>query len=190
MIAFDWYGWGFLPLLVFFARVIDVTLGTLRIIFISRGKRYLAPLLGFVEVFIWVAVISQLVHGANNVVAYFAYATGFATGNYIGMLIEDRLAIGTLVVRIILPNDAVNLVGHLRTAGYGVTSVDADGASGAVKLIYTIVMRRDLANVAAIIRQSYPHAFFTVEELRSAQEGIFPHRSVSGFNSLHGRKSK
>ncbi|MBU4225576.1 MAG: hypothetical protein KKC71_07125, partial [Chloroflexi bacterium] len=127
MNGFDWYGWVLLPLLVFLARVIDVTLGTLRIIFISRGKKYLAPLLGFVEVFIWVAVIAQITRGANNIVAYLAYAAGFAAGNFIGMYIEDKLAIGTLVLRIIVPNGADTLIGHLRAAGFGVTSVDAEG---------------------------------------------------------------
>ncbi len=188
--GFDWYAWVILPLLIFFARVVDVSLGTLRIIFISRGKRYLAPLLGFIEVFIWVAIISQLVRGANNIVAYLAYAAGFAAGNFVGMYIEDRLAIGTLVLRIIVPNGADTLIGHLRAAGFGVTSVDAEGATGAVKLVYTIVMRRDLANVADIIHQSHPHAFFTVEELRSAQEGIFPRQSAFRVDTLFGRKSK
>ena len=103
---FDWYIWIGLPLLVFFARVVDVTLGTLRIIFTSRGKKVLAPLLGFVEVFIWVSVIAQITRGANNIVAYLAYAAGFATGNYIGMLIENKLAIGMLVVRAIIPGQS------------------------------------------------------------------------------------
>ena len=87
MAEIDWYTWLFLPLLIFVARVIDVGLGTLRIIFTARGKRQIAPLLGFVEVFIWVAVISQMVRGVNHVVAYLAYAAGFAPGNYVGMWI-------------------------------------------------------------------------------------------------------
>jgi len=188
--GFDWYAWVILPLLVFFARVVDVTLGTIRIIFVSRGKKYLAPLLGFVEVFIWVAVIAQITRGAHNIVAYLAYASGFAAGNFIGMYIEDRLAIGTLVLRIIIPNDADTLIGLLRASGFGVTSVDAEGATGAVKLIYTIVMRRDLANVADIIHKTRPNAFFTIEELRSAQEGVFPRRNAYRVDTLFWRKSK
>ena len=188
--GFDWYAWVILPLLVFFARVVDVALGTLRIIFVSRGKKYLAPLLGFVEIFIWIAVIAQITRGAQNIVAYLAYAAGFAAGNFIGMYIDDKLAIGTLVLRIIIPNGATTLIGHLRAAGFGVTSVNAEGTSGAVKLVYTIVMRRDLASVADIIHQSHPNAFFTVEELRSAQEGIFPRQSAFRVDTLFGRKSK
>ena len=190
IVASPLYSWLILPLLIFFARVVDVTLGTLRIIFVSRGKRYLAPLLGFVEVFVWVAVISQLVRGANNIVAYLAYAAGFAAGNFIGMLVEDRLAIGTLIVRIILPNDAERLISHLRAAGYGVTSVDGQGAGGSVKLVYSVVLRKNLSHVVNIIHQSHPKAFFTVEELRSTQSGIFPTSIAHRGTTLIGRKSK
>jgi len=189
LLNFDLYSWLILPLLIFFARVIDVTLGTLRIIFVSRGKRYLAPLLGFVEVLIWVAVISQLVRGANNIVAYLAYAAGFAAGNFIGMFIEDKLAIGTLIIRVIIQNHAEELVTNLRAAGFGVTNVDAEGASGPVKLIYTIVRRRDLAEVICIIHHEHPNAFVSIEEARSTREGIFPVRS-SRTNGLPWRKGK
>ena len=85
---FDWYTFVILPLLVFFARITDVTLGTIRIIFTSRGRKNIAPFLGFVEVFIWISVISEITKGAHNVIAYLAYAAGFATGTFIGMLIE------------------------------------------------------------------------------------------------------
>ena len=78
------YIWVLLPVMVFFARVADVTLGTMRIIFISRGKRNLAPLLGFVEVFIWITIVSQIVSNAHNLLAYLAYAAGFATGSLPG----------------------------------------------------------------------------------------------------------
>ena len=177
------YTWVILPLLIFVARVIDVTLGTLRIIFVSRGRKFLAPLFGFVEVFIWVAVIAQITRGAHNIVAYLAYAAGFAAGNFIGMTIENKLAIGTLVIRIIVQNNADDLITHLRAAGYGVTSVDAKGASGAVQLIYTIVQRRDLANVIDIIHHNHPNAFVSIEEARSTEKGIFPVQPsrASGF---------
>lgn len=187
----DWYIWVGLPLLVFFARVVDVTLGTLRIIFTSRGKKFLAPLLGFVEVFIWVSVIAQITKGAHNIVAYLAYAGGFAAGNYIGMYIEDKLALGWLVVRAIVPNQIHELTKRLRESGYGVTNVDAKGSQGPVQLIYTIVMRKDLAEVARIIQQVHPNAFFTVEELRSVEHGVFPRPLTSNpQNVLFGRKSK
>ena len=191
METFDMYTWITLPLIVFLARFVDVTLGTMRIIFLSRGRKFLAPALGFVEVFIWITVVSQIVGGAkNNLLAYFAYAAGFAVGNYFGMVIEDKLAIGTLVVRAILPRNGNDLTERLREAGYGVTFVDGHGASGDVVLIYTVVMRKELGQVIDIIQTTAPKAFFTVEELRSVQQGIFPVRASSIRADLFGRKKK
>ena len=183
----DWYTWVFLPLLIFFARVIDVGLGTLRIIFTARGKRKLAPLLGFVEVFIWVAVISQMVRGVNHVVAYLAYAAGFAAGNYVGMWIEDRLALGTVVLRIILAQGGDTLAEALHQAGYGVTLVDGQGANGPVKLIYTIVRRKDLPAVLALIHQVTPRVFLSIEEVRQTEEGVFPTARSTGLGLRKGK---
>jgi uncharacterized protein YebE (UPF0316 family) len=190
MQTFDWYSWVALPLIVFLARLFDVSLGTLRIIFLSRGRKYLAPLLGFVEVLIWIMVVSEVVSGAQNIVSYLAYAAGFAVGNYVGMLIEEKLAIGTLVIRVILPQDDTLLLDRLRTEGYGATYVDGQGASGPVMLIYTVVMRKELSRVVDLIQEVHPRAFFTVEELRSARQGIFPERSSSRFDRLIRRKAK
>lgn len=191
MEPFDWFTWVILPLIIFFTRVLDVTLGTLRIIFISRGRKRLAPLLGFVEVFIWITVVSQVVGGARNYVAYLAYAAGFAAGNYVGMWIEEKLAIGTLVVRVILSRDAKELIDNLREAGFGVTHVEAQGASGLVSLVYTVVMRKELDRVIRIVDRTAPKSFFTIEELRSVQEGIFPARTgMPRQGTLFGRKSK
>jgi uncharacterized protein YebE (UPF0316 family) len=188
--TFDTYTWVILPLLVFLARFVDVTLGTMRIIFLSRGRKFLAPVLGFVEVFIWITAVSQIVRGAQNFAAYFAYAAGFAVGNYVGMLIEEKLAIGTLVIRIILPQNGNSLVTHLREEGYGVTFVDGHGASGPVVLVYTVVMRRELSQVITIIEDTSTKAFYTVEELRSVRQGIFPVRSSKLMGNLSGRKKK
>jgi len=190
MQIFDWYTWVILPLIVFLARLTDVTLGTIRIIFVSRGKKYLAPLLGFVEVFIWITIVSQIVRGAQSIVAYLAYAAGFAVGNYVGMIVEERLAIGTLVIRVILPKDGAALIERLRTEGYGATYVDGQGASGPVMLIYTVVMRKELSRIVDLIQEVQPKAFFTVEELRSTQQGIFPVRSSSPLDRFTRRKSR
>lgn len=187
---FDWFTYVLLPLIVFATRVLDVTLGTMRIIFLSRGRKYLAPLLGFVEVLIWITVVSQIVGGAHNIVAYIAYASGFAVGNYVGMVMEDKLAIGSLVVRIILSHAGKNLIDNLHSAGYGVTYVDGHGATGPVVLVYTVVMRKELAQVIGIIEDTSPKSFFTVEELRSVQQGIFPVRQTSPQEILFRRKSR
>jgi uncharacterized protein YebE (UPF0316 family) len=190
MQTFDWYTWVILPIIIFGARLLDVTLGTIRIIFVARGKKYLAPLLGFLEVFIWITIVSQIVRGAQSIVAYLAYAAGFAVGNYIGMIVEERLAIGTLVIRVILSKDGTALVERLRAEGYGVTYVDGHGASGPVMLVYTVVMRKELARIVNLIQEICPKAFFTVEELRSTQQGIFPVRSSSPLDRFTRRKSR
>lgn len=166
--------WVLLPLFIFLARVFDVTLGTMRIIFISRGKRFLAPVLGFFEVFVWIVAVSQLVTNLQNIAGFFAYAAGFAAGNYVGMVLEDRLALGTLSVRIITVREADDLARRLHDEGYGVTAIDAQGSTGRVKVIYTIIKRKDLPQVVSIIKSLNPRAFFSVEEIRAASEGIFP----------------
>lgn len=190
METFDWYTWVFLPLIVFLARVTDVTLGTMRIIFLSRGRKILAPILGFIEVFIWITVVSQIVGGVYNYIAYLAYAAGFAVGNYFGMVLEEKLAIGTLVVRAILPKEGAALVKNLHEKGYGVTHVDGYGANGPVKVIFTIVMRKELPEVVDIIQETHPKTFYTVEELRSVQQGVFPVRPSRVQGDLFGKKMK
>jgi uncharacterized protein YebE (UPF0316 family) len=173
----DIFIWVVMPIFIFFARVLDVTIGTLRIIYLSRGKRYIAPLLGFFEVFIWIVAVSSLVQNMSNLAGFLAYAAGFAAGNYIGLLIENKLAIGTLSVRIITVKEAELMVKTLHECGYGVTAIDAKGSTGKVKVIYTIIKRKDLQHVIDIIKNLNPKAFFSVEEIRSASEGIFPQRT-------------
>jgi uncharacterized protein YebE (UPF0316 family) len=168
------FAWVVLPLFIFCARVVDVSLGTLRIVFLSRGRRLLAPAFGFVEVLIWIIAIGQLVRNISNLTGYVAYAAGFAVGNFVGLYIEDKLAMGLLVIRIITNRCADQLVDQLHVAGYGVTSVDAHGALGDVKLVYTIIRRRDMQEVVGIVKSVNPKAFFSIEEIRSAREGIFP----------------
>jgi len=187
LVVFDWYGWVFLPILIFFARVCDVTLGTIRIIFVSRGRRKLAPLLGFCEVLIWIVVIGQIVQNLQNVTSYLGYAAGFAAGNFVGMYLEDKLAFGTVMVRVIMPSGGDELMARLASCGYGVTGVDGQGATGPVKLVYTVVKRRHLADVVRVIHQINPKAFLSVEDLRSTQEGVFPGGYSSDGFSL-GRK--
>ena len=172
--ALDWYVWIGLPLMIFAARVCDVTLGTMRIIFTSRGMRNVAPLLGFVETFIWIVAVSSIVKHAQNVAAYVGYAGGFATGTFVGMLIESRLAMGTLTVRAIIRRDPKELLQNLLDAGFGITTVDGHGATGDVKIIYSTLKRQDLPVVIDIFHRMLPGAFLSVEEVRSTEQGVFP----------------
>jgi uncharacterized protein YebE (UPF0316 family) len=171
---FDWFVWVGLPLLIFAARVFDVTLGTLRIIFTSRGLRNLAPVLGFVETFVWIIAVSSLVKHAQNVAAYVGYAGGFATGTFVGMLLENKLAVGTVTVRAIIRRNPKELIKTLHEAGFGVTAVDGLGSEGKVKIVYTTLKRQDLPVVTGIFHRMLPGAFLSVEEVRSTERGVFP----------------
>ena len=171
---FDWYVWVGLPLLIFLARVFDVTLGTLRIIFTSRGLRNLAPVLGFIETFVWIVAVSSLVKHAQNVAAYVGYAGGFATGTFVGMLLENKLAVGTVTIRAIIRRDPKELIKTLYDAGFGITVVDGQGSEGTVKIVYTTLKRQDLPVVIDIFHRTLPGAFLSVEEVRSTEQGVFP----------------
>ncbi len=168
------YAWVVLPLLIFLARITDVSLGTVRLIFVSRGYKYLAPLVGFFEVLIWIMVIGQIMRNLSNPVCYIAYAGGFATGNFVGLWVAERLSLGVVLVRIITQKQADGLVEHLRKDGYGVTNIDGHGATGRVQIIFTIVPRREVAAVVHLIKTFNPQAFYTIEEVDFVERGVFP----------------
>jgi uncharacterized protein YebE (UPF0316 family) len=166
--------WVVIPVLIILARIVDVTLDTIRIIYISRGMRYLAPVFGFFEILIWLMAISQIMRNLNNPVYYLAYAIGFATGNLVGIFVEERLAVGRVVLRIITQKDTTKLVSHLRSCGYGVTTVNAEGSTGPVNLIFTIIDRNKVESVIQCIHTYNPRAFYSIEDVRLAKEGTFP----------------
>jgi uncharacterized protein YebE (UPF0316 family) len=168
------FTWVVLPLLIFLARICDVTIGTIRIICVSRGQKFFASLLGFFEVLIWLTAIGQIMKNLNNVACYIAYGSGFAMGNFIGITLEEKLAMGILMVRIITPEKGTDLINHLKESGYGVTSIDAKGAIGPVNLIYTVIKRSALEDVIQQIDRFNPKAFYSVEDIRSVNQGVFP----------------
>jgi uncharacterized protein YebE (UPF0316 family) len=164
--------WVILPLLIFVARMSDVTLGTLRNIFMSRGFRKIVPFVGFFEVLIWLIAMKQVMNRADNFVCYLAWAGGFAMGTYVGMRIEERLALGMQVIRIITNEASEKLVNALRKANHGITIVDAQGAVGPVKMIFSIVQRKYLKEVISIIEENQPNAFYSIEDVRNAHHGV------------------
>lgn len=168
--------WVVLPALIFLARVCDVSLGTIRVIFVARGMRHLAPLVGFFEILIWLMAIGQIFSNLNNPACYLAYAAGFAAGNFVGIAIVDRLHLGKVILRIITDRPAYDIIARLTAENIGLTTVDASGAEGPVKLVFSVIERADLPRVINMVREFHPHAFFTVEDVRFASEGIFPVR--------------
>jgi uncharacterized protein YebE (UPF0316 family) len=176
-----------LPVLIFLARVLDVSFGTIRIIFISRGRKFLAPTIGFFEILIWLVAIGKVMQNLSNVFCYIAYAGGFAAGNFTGMWIEEKLAMGTLVVQIVTKKDACGLIEHLRSSGYGVTAVPAEGSTGPVHIIYSVIKRSALQDFVGIVKKLNPQAFYSIEDVRFASKEIFPLRQsgyMKGFLGL------
>jgi uncharacterized protein YebE (UPF0316 family) len=188
------YSWIVLPVLIFFARVFDVSLGTIRIIFISRGIKYLAPLIGFFEIMIWLMAIGQIIQNLTNIYYYVFFAAGFATGNFVGIIIEEKLSIGNVSVRIITRQDASKLVDALKKSALGVTSIDAEGPKGRVKIIFTVVSRHNVQDVITIVKQYNPRAFYSIEDIRYVSEVLTSRTRPwykRGFRFLNGlRKSK
>ncbi|MGE5349509.1 MAG: DUF2179 domain-containing protein [Actinomycetota bacterium] len=172
----DFVTYALLPLFIFLARIFDVSLGTLRIIFVTKGMRRVAPLVGFFEVLIWLLAISRIMQDLDNWLSYVAYAAGFASGNFVGMYLEERLAIGHEMIRVITRKDATNLIQDLRAKGYGVTSVKAEGIEGEVAVIYIIARRSMIKEVLEEINLFNPRALYTVESIKYVNKEIF-HRS-------------
>lgn len=187
------FTWVILPILIFISRVLDVSVGTLRIVFIAKGSKIVAPILGFFEVLIWLLAMGQIFQNLNNVLCYIAYAGGFAAGNYVGMVIEQKLAVGMLVIRIITRETATSLVESLKDGGYGVTTVDGEGTTGKVKIIFSLIKRKDLTKIIELIRKFNPRAFFSVEDVRFTQQGVFPLKAKNNkqfVRRLRERKGK
>ena len=156
-----------------------LSIGTMRIIFVSKGNRKVAPILGFFEVLIWIIAISKIMQNLDNYINYVAYAAGFATGNFVGMIIEERLAMGIQMIRVFVNENGMDLVKNLNSNGFGATTIEAHGAKEKIDIIYTIVHRNELKNVINIITSYNPRAFFTIEDVKSANEGIFNPRRKS-----------
>jgi len=173
-----------MPLLIFIARICDQSIGTMRIIFVSKGKRNIAPILGFFEVLIWITAISKIMQNLDNYVNYIAYAAGFATGNLVGMIIEEKLAMGIQMIRVFANERGQELVQILNSNGYGATSVEAHGARDEVYLVYTIVHRNELEKVIDVINTFNPKAFYTIEDVRAANEGIFTPQKQNAFSNF------
>jgi uncharacterized protein YebE (UPF0316 family) len=160
--------------MIFLARICDVTLGTLRVIFVARGKKYIAPFLGFFEVLIWIIVISELLNSANNIVCYIAYAGGYATGNFVGMLVEERIAIGIVLLRIFVSNGGKDLADILNKNGFGTTLMHGEGAVGKVDILHVVASRKSSNNIEKLLNDFNPNIFYVIEDIRSVQKGIFP----------------
>jgi uncharacterized protein YebE (UPF0316 family) len=178
----DVFKWVVLPLLIFVARMSDVSLGTMRHILVARGMRQIVPFLGFLEVLIWLFAISQTMKHLDNIACYIGFASGFAMGTYVGMRIEEKLALGMQVLRIITHQDCQLLINELQNNDIGVTIMNGQGAKGPVKILLMVVNRKDLGIIINIIQRSNPGIFYSIEDVRTSQQGVFPKKNSGGFS--------
>jgi uncharacterized protein YebE (UPF0316 family) len=161
--------WVLFPLIIFASRATDVSLGTLRSVLANKGMKKMVPFIGFFEVLLWLFAISTVMKNLSNFMCYLGWAGGYATGIYIGLSIEERLAIGTQVVRVFTQQDIAKLIETLVEKNYSYTILDGEGKKGAVKLIFIVVKRKNVRDVTEIIHRFSPQAFYSIEDIKRAK---------------------
>lgn len=164
-----WLGAG----LIFLLRVSDMTLDTMRVLFVMRGRKGITWVLGFFQAAIFVLAISSVLTNLDNPLNLIGYAAGFATGNVVGMLIEERLAIGYIQLSIISSSYGAAVAAHLRQQGYAVTEIPARGKDGMVSLLNCSVLRRNAGKVRGLVSEIDEEAFITAEEVRPVRRGFW-----------------
>jgi uncharacterized protein YebE (UPF0316 family) len=186
-----WYTYLILPLLIFIGRIVDVGIGTIRVIFVSKGFKKLAPILSFFEILIWLLVIKQIFDNLTNPVMFFSYAAGFATGTYVGMRFEEKLSVGKVMINIITETDVTNLLKKLKEEKYGVTVMAAEGSRQKVQVIFSIVERKEVPKILKFLKEFNPKAFYSIEDVRFAHEHSDQPNKKSLFDFFRGiRKGK
>jgi len=181
--------WVLVPALIFLARVTDVSIGTFRIILVSKGKKAVAAILGFIEISVWLLAISQVFQNLTNIACFLAYGLGFAMGNYIGITIEEKIALGQQAIRIITRNTMEVLPMALRDAGYGATVIKANGAKGEVNIIFSVVPRSQVKDAISLAREIDPDIFISLQDVRSVNAGFMPLRApLFGWRRIAKKK--
>ncbi|MFY9980955.1 MAG: DUF5698 domain-containing protein [Methanoregula sp.] len=179
------YNWILLPALIFCAQIANVCMETLRIVFLSKGIKYLAPVIAFFEIIIWLLAIVGVMSNLSNPANFIAYAFGFALGTYVGLVIEERLSIGMVIMRIITTGEtSAGIAEFLQSEQYGTTCLDAKGARGGVTMIISLVNRDDVPRITRYIEQTNPGAFFSIEDVRYVNQGVFKPRKLNPFTGF------
>ncbi len=160
-------------LLIFVLRITDMSLDTLRVLFVVRGRKPIAWALGFFQSAVYVIAITKVLSNLGNPLTVLGYAAGFATGNVLGMFVEERLAIGHVQIQIVSRRRGAALAKALRLGGFGVTEIPARGRDGTVKLLTASVLRKDLAHAKQIVHETDADAFMTSEDVRPVRRGFW-----------------
>jgi uncharacterized protein YebE (UPF0316 family) len=159
--------------LIFILRVTDMSLDTLRVLFVMRGRKIVAWALGFCQATVFVLAISSVLRNLDNPLNILGYAAGFATGVVVGMTIEEKLAIGHVHMRIISPSRGNAIAEKLRSAGYAVTEIPARGKDGTVSMLNCSVLRKNISRVREMVNEVDRDAFITTEDIRPIRRGFW-----------------
>jgi uncharacterized protein YebE (UPF0316 family) len=159
-----------IPILIFLGRMTDVTIGTMRLIFVSKGYKLVAPLLGFFEIIIWLIAITQIMQHLDNWVCYVAYGGGFAMGNFIGILLEQKLSIGSVIIRVFPKKDVSELAEDLRSQSFGVSALEIEGKEGRKKMLFSVIQRKAIKQYVSTVLHHNPNAFYSVEDVKSVSD--------------------
>lgn len=159
-----------LPILIFLARVTDVSINTIRIIFVMSGNKFISTLLGFFESLVWLLAIGQIFQHLNNWVSYLAYPGGFAAGILVGMLIEEKMALGKVIVRAITSENLDPVLNYLVKKGHRYSVIAGETAHGEEKLLFTVCNRDQLDELIDQFNTCIPQAFYTVESVKKVSE--------------------
>jgi uncharacterized protein YebE (UPF0316 family) len=165
------FGGPFGPVLIFTLRIFDVSMATSRLLLSVRGDRVVVPILAFFESLIWLVAVGAAVRSLNSPLHVLAYAGGFATGNLVGLWVEEKMAFGLSTVRIISRHGGVELAEALRDSGFGVTEFAGHGREGLVEVVYTVCRRRQVPRVLEQIAVWDADAFVTVESPKEIRRG-------------------
>jgi uncharacterized protein YebE (UPF0316 family) len=159
--------------LIFTLRVTDMTLDTMRVLFVMRGRKPIAWVLGFFQATVFVIAITTVIRDLSNPLNIIGYAAGFATGVLVGMTIEERLAIGYLHMRVISSRRGTGIAEKLRSEGYAVTEIPARGKDGMVTMLNCSVPRKEIGQLRETVNAVDPEAFITSEDIRPIRRGYW-----------------
>jgi uncharacterized protein YebE (UPF0316 family) len=179
-----------LGFLIFFARIGDVSIGTVRTIVTVQGRSVLSFFLAIFELLIWITVASTVIHKMKDqpVLALF-YALGYATGNVVGIAVERKIALGVIVLKVITRNGGKQMADRLRNMGQPVTVFRGEGMRGPVDELYITCRRRNLKKMLDAVKEEDPNAFYVTEMARDVRKAVRPsHFQFTGWRSVFKRK--
>lgn len=177
-------------LIVFAARVGDVSIGTIRTILTVQGRTVISFFLAIIEITIWITVVSTVIHQVKeHPILIVFYAFGFATGNVVGIITERRLAFGLIILKVITRKAGKSMADRLRKMGQPVTVFIGEGMRGPVNELYIVCRRKNLKRFLSIVKQEDPEAFYIIEQARDVSKVLKPVLSpVGGWRAVLKKK--